>query len=913
MKAVETRISRLMLVATVAAMAACGGGGDNADPPAPTPTPTPAPARYSVGGTLDVVENIAVDSDTNDILQTPFLRNDTLATAQSISASAQIMGHANRAFTGPSIGRNYSGGDVSDFFQVTVAAGQTVELDFIADNTANDLDLYIYNAAGAVVGFSNGVSRSECVSITTAGTYRVEVEAFAGASIYNLRVTAPGAASSCANATSANAGGLIAGELIVATPAASLRAARAATALSTAGLRVLQGTAAPGSASLVALPDDALTRRKALAALGGTTRADSAIAADEATQRLKDTVAYAKQLRASGAFEYVLYNRTLQTTALTGTYPPNDPRYPLQRWHYEQIALPAAMNTLAAMNPQPTVRPIVAVIDTGLVTDHPDFVGQTVPGFDFISNATNAGDGGGIDSNPDDLRSGDSQPSFHGTHVAGTVGAATFDNAGAAGVAPMALIMPIRVLGVGGSGSFYDIVQGIRFAAKLSNDAPAGNQPAKRADVINLSLGADGVACDADTATLFSQVRAQGSIIVVATGNNANRPTATSPVGYPANCAGAIAVSSTDPRRGISYFSNTGSQVAIAAPGGDMRFSTTGTGLADGVFSTVATFSGTTRVPSYGPLQGTSMATPHVAGVMALMRWVNPNITPAQVDTLLAQGALTDEAGAAGKDSDYGWGIVNASKAVQAAIASLGGGGGPPAAGIVEATPTALDFGTSATALEFTLRTTGTTTERVTAVASNRAGITVAATSVDANGLGVYRVTVDRSVLAVGVTTGTVTATTTARTIPIAITLEKRSVSTVANAGPIYVLVIDNATGNVLDQANLQPSNGRYTWSLANVPGGDVLIVAGSDYDNDNIICSRGEVCGAFPVFGANLTPLRLDRNRNDLNFLLAPLGAGNAGAAGAGEANSGQKRKPTPTLASNGSILKVPASAPKE
>jgi serine protease len=915
MKAVDPKITRLLLAAAVLAVSACGGGGGNEDSPSPapvpTPTPSPSPGRFSIGGSLDVVENLTVDSDTNDILQSPFVRNDTLATAQPISASAQVMGHANRAGTGPTIGRNFSGGDVSDFFQVTVAAGQTVELDFIADTNANDLDLYVYDNTGAEVGKSIGVGRSECVTFSAAGTYRIEVEAFAGASIYNLRTTAAGSSGACANATGANS--LIAGELIVATPQASLQAARAATALGTAGLRVLRGATTPGASALVALPEDAVSRRKALAALGGTTRADAAQAADAATQRIKDTVAYAKLLRASGAFEYVLFNRTMKTAALTGTYPPNDTRYPLQRWHYEQIALPAAMNTLAAMNPQPTVRPIVAVVDTGLVADHPDFAGQTVQGYDFIRDAASAGDGNGIDNNPDDLRSGDSQPSFHGTHVAGTVAAATFDGAGAAGVAPMAQIMAIRVLGVGGSGSFYDIVQGIRYAARLSNDS--GTLPAKRADVINLSLGAAGVACDSDTVNLFSTVRAQGSILVVATGNDANRPAATAPVGYPANCAGAIAVSSTDPRRGISYFSNTGSQVGIAAPGGDMRFSTTGTGLADGVYSTIATFSGSSRVPSFGPLQGTSMATPHVAGVMALMRWVNPALTPAQVDTLLAAGSLTDEAGAAGKDSDYGWGIVNASKAVQAAIASLGGGGTPPPAGIVEATPTTLDFGTAATALEFTLRTTGTTTERVTAVTSSLAAVTVAESSVDGTSkLGVYRVTVNRAALPLGVTTATITATTNApRTITVSVTVEKRAVSTVADAGPIYVLAIDNATGTVLDQANLQPSNGRYTWSMTNVPGGELLIVAGSDYDNDNIICSAGEVCGAFPVFGANLTPITLDRNRNDLNFLLAPLGAGNAGAAAAGSTPAGQKRKPTPTLASNGSILKVPASAPKE
>lgn len=911
MKAVDPKITRLLLAAAVLAVSACGGGGGNEDSPSPvpTPTPTPSPGSFSIGGTLEVVENIAVDSDTNDINQDPFVRNDTLGAAQVVTASAQVMGHANKPGTGPLGGRNRSVGDVTDFYAVTVAAGQAVELDFVADTAANDLDLYVYDGANNVVGVSDGTQRSECVRFSSAGAYRIEVRAFAGASIYNLRIAAPGA-SGCTTATSANAGGLIAGELIVATPQASLRAAQATQAVAAGQLRVLRGSVAPGASALLGLPDTASQRRKALAALTGQVQ-PATTDADDDTQRLKDTVEYAKTLRASGAFDYVILNRTVRATALVGAYPPNDARYALQRWHYEQIALPAAMNTLAALSPQPQTRPVVAVLDTGIVADHPDFAGQTVAGFDFISDAANAGDGDSRDNNPDDLRSGDSQPSFHGTHVAGTVAAATFNSVGGAGVAPMAQIMPIRVLGVGGSGTFADIVEGIRYAARLNN--VSGNLPTKAADVINLSLGASGASCDAGTATLFSQVRAQGSIIVVATGNDANRPSSTAPVGYPANCAGAIAVSATTPQRQVSYFSNTGSQVTVAAPGGDMRFSTTGTGSADGIFSTLATFNGNARVPSYGLLQGTSMATPHVAGVMALMRWVNPALTPAHIDTLFAQGALTDEAGAAGRDSDFGWGIVNASKAVQAAIASLSSGT-PPAAGVVEATPTTLDFGTASSSLEFTLRTTGTTTERVNSVNSNNAAFVVAPTSsVDATTkLGVYRVTVNRTTLPLGIATGTIRATTsTGRDLDIAVAVEQRATSTTANAGAIYVLLIDSATGVPVKQANLQPSNGRYTWSMTGVQGGDYLVVAGSDYDNDDIICARGEVCGAFPVYGVNLTPLTVNRNRTDLNFLLAPLGTGTAGAASA--APAGQKRKPTPTLASNGSILKVPASAPKE
>lgn len=915
MKTLVTRPGRLLaLTATALALAACGGGGGDAAPsPTPTPSPTPSPG-FTVGGTLTVVQNLVVDSDTNDPTQAPRVRNGTLDTAQVISASAQVLGSVNLPGRGPA-GPNFAGGDTFDYYRVSVAAGQTIELDFSADPTVNDLDLYIYNAAGNVVGASFDVSRAECVRITTAGEYRIEVEAFGGASLYNLRVTAPGASSTCANATVAGGDtAFAAGELIVGLRENSARAAKSASAMADGRMRVLSGRVAAGQQALLGLPDDAAARRRALTALHGAPAAAPATGIGAAAQRHKDTIAYAKRLRAAGSFDYVMLNHTVQATALVGTFPPNDPRYPLQRWHYEQIALPAAMQLLVNRNPQPTQRPIVAVVDTGIVADHPDLAPQLstqlAPGFDFIRDPASADDGNGIDNNPDDLRSGATQPSFHGSHVAGTIAAATFEGQGAAGVAPMAQLMPLRALGVRGSGSFYDITQAIRYAAGLSNDS--NTLPPRRADVINLSLGAAGVACDADSVTFFGQVRAQGSIVVAATGNDANRPAATAPVGYPANCAGVIAVSATDPKRQVSYYSNTGAQVAIAAPGGDMRFSTTGTGIADGVFSTVATFSDTgARVPTFAPLQGTSMATPHVAGVLALMRWVFPGITPAEVDTLLAQGALTDEAGAPGRDSDFGWGIVNAAKAVQAAINLKDGGAPPTTGGVVEAAPSALDFGTAATALEFTLRTTGATTERVTAVSSNNAAVTVTEGSVDGTSkLGSYRVAVDRTALPVGVTTAVITATTSAaRTLTVQVTVEKLAGGPAASdAGPVYVLVIDAATNIVVAQVDVQAAGGRYVWSANNIRASTIAVVAGTDYDNDGLICSRGEACGAFPVLGVNITPITLTGNRNDLSFLLAPVGAGNAQSASVTRAAAtGQNRLPKPTETSRGSTLNLP------
>ena len=239
--------------------------------------------------------------------------------------------------------------------------------------------------------------------------------------------------------------------------------------------------------------------------------------------------------------------------------------------------------------------------------------------------------------------------------------------------------------------------------------------------MINLSLGAQ-AACPSSVRDVIQQVRAQGVIVVAAAGNNSGQPVST-----PANCQGAIAVSAISYSGALARYSNVGPEVAVTAPGGDQqRQSPVGP---DEIFSTHATFgtSSTTRTPNYVGLQGTSMATPHVAGVMALMRAVNPIITPAEVDTLFASGSLTDDIGASGRDTQFGFGMINALKAITAA-----NGGTPPPAGLptLALSATRLEFGMVQTQLPITLtRINGSTDSFATATdsAANLGAVTVTA------------------------------------------------------------------------------------------------------------------------------------------------------------------------------------------
>ncbi len=339
---------------------------------------------------------------------------------------------------------------------------------------------------------------------------------------------------------------------------------------------------------------------------------------------------------------------------------PNDPSYGSQ-WHYGAMSLPAAWDLTTGAN-----SPIVAVIDTGK-TAHPDLSGRFVGGYDFISSSTTAKDGNGRDSDATDV--GDSgtcngvtrSSSWHGTHVAGTIGASTNNGVGVAGVNWNARILPIRVLGRCG-GSTADIIDAIRWSGGMSvAGVPANANPAK---VINMSLGGSlsaGQTCatnDTATQNAINDVTARGVSVVVAAGNS-NKDTATF---TPASCNNTITVAALNRSNGKAYYSNYGSYVDVAAPGGDTQSDTNGNGvLDDGVLSTLRNSAGTAYTYTY--YQGTSMATPHVAGLVSLMLARNSSLTPAQILTKLKSTATALSSSQCSQGC--GAGLVNALKAVQ--------------------------------------------------------------------------------------------------------------------------------------------------------------------------------------------------------------------------------------------------------
>ncbi len=343
---------------------------------------------------------------------------------------------------------------------------------------------------------------------------------------------------------------------------------------------------------------------------------------------------------------------------------PSDPRYN-ELWHYYEAT--GGLNTPPAWDISTGAGTVVAILDTG-ITSHPDLNANVLPGYDMISSARTANDGNGRDSDP--LDTGDavaanecgagsraSGSSWHGTHVAGTVAAVANNGTGIAGVAYDAKLLPVRVLGKCG-GSTADIADAMIWAAGgRVPGVPVNPNPAQ---VINLSLGGGG-SCGRTTQNAIDTAVRLGATVVVAAGNsNVDARNAT-----PANCRNVVTVAATGRSGGKASYSNFGANVDVAAPGGDQR-----TGRSDGVLSTLNTGRSGPAQPSYAYYQGTSMATPHVAGAAALLYAVKPDISPAEVETALTETARRFP----NRCNACGSGIVDA----EAALLAVAPGGGNP-------------------------------------------------------------------------------------------------------------------------------------------------------------------------------------------------------------------------------------------
>jgi len=311
---------------------------------------------------------------------------------------------------------------------------------------------------------------------------------------------------------------------------------------------------------------------------------------------------------------------------------PDDPDYPRQ-WHFSMINLAAAWQYGIGDGV------VVAVLDSGINPNGRDgFGGRVLSGYNALLDLP--------------LRWQDFNG--HGTHVAGTIGQETGNSRGCAGVAPAASLLPVKVLGRLGYGTRAALAAGIVWATDHG------------AQIINMSLGETEPSEAVRDAVAYAHAR--GVTMIAAAGNDSDETTL-APVRYPAAFPQVIAVAAVDATGTRAWYSNAGPEIVIAAPGGDTRADGDRDGYPDGVVQeTFETGMGFVR-GAIGwrsrPLQGTSMAAPHVAGTAALIKALRPDWGPDEIKQALTHTAV--DLGAAGGDVRYGAGLLDAAAAVSLA------------------------------------------------------------------------------------------------------------------------------------------------------------------------------------------------------------------------------------------------------
>jgi subtilisin family serine protease len=286
---------------------------------------------------------------------------------------------------------------------------------------------------------------------------------------------------------------------------------------------------------------------------------------------------------------------------------PNDSYYGSQ-WYLPKIASADAWTRTTG-----SAAVVIAVVDSGVYAAHPDLAGKLVPGWSFLKNNADTSDTTG-----------------HGTEVSGAMAAATNNGIGVAGVSWSSVVMPLAVVEATSFAAYSDIAAAIQYAVD------------HKVRVINVSIGGTAASTTLQNAVDYAWNR--GAMVFAAAMNSG-----VATPNYPGACNHAIAVSATDEGDGLAAFSNYGSWLTLSAPGTDILTTMNGGG--------------------YGYVNGTSFASPIAAGVAALVLAANPQLTSQQVVDILKQSA--DHPGAAGFDPYYGWGRVNAGRAVQLAIPAV--------------------------------------------------------------------------------------------------------------------------------------------------------------------------------------------------------------------------------------------------
>jgi serine protease len=825
--------------------AGCGsGGGSSGGGPA-----VPPPLAGAASGQLNVPPG-------NELEIEP---NDTVLQAQAAALSSIVAGRASETDSGFQLP---SGNRIQDLYRLTASEQVRVVLTIAEDDRlANDLDLFLLDSNGVVLQVSEARNTGiELLETGAGGTYLIGIRAFAGSSAYTISFRTLSSLPSDAGIEIFPPGvEIVPGEVVVKRKAAPTKQAPDSAAFALKHGLTRSGQE-PSEIEMMTLdPSETAAEELSRKSTGSSSLRQNKERHPTSEQnglrsRTYDSI---RRLRLDPDVDYAHSNYRLKPRLI-----PNDTSYPIQ-WHYDQVFLAEAWDITTGSDSI-----IVAVIDTGVV-DHPDLQARIIAGYDFISDPAVAGDGNGRDPDPTDAgddASGPGRHSYHGTHVAGTIGAVTNNGVGVAGVTWQTKIMPLRVLGKGG-GSSFDLAEALKYAAGLPNIS--GTLPPQRAHVINMSLGA--CAQNPTERLAIEAARSAGVILVAAAGNNrAGEPGC--PAGtleYPASYDGVVSVAAVDILQNPARYSSFGPRIDVAAPGGDLISGTdvNGDGNPDGVLSTWR--NSLTGQNGYAFANGTSMATPHVTGIVALMLAVNPRLTALDFKLLLAgthqktMRRITRDLGPPARDNDTGHGLLNAAQAVRAALEV--DGGPQSSAPILTVSTSQLNFDTGLDVITFSVNNAGSGTLFVNSVTGDVPWLIVTPPSGTAPFS--LRARVDRGGLPPGTHTGRITIASNTSQNPQAIvdvTVKAGGVGA-GNVGSIFVLILAAQTFTTLEAT--ETSIGQdYGFAIPAIPPGSYIVVAGTDRDNNGFICEEEDACGIYP----DLITITSGQNTPAINFTVA-------------------------------------------
>jgi len=819
-----SKIQVLLIFFTLLSLVACSSGSDNG---ATKNTPT-----FAVSGTITIEPNSAIDADvmeSNELQE----QNNSFDTPQFISNPVILGGYLSGNEGEYQTGESYYK-DTKDFFRVSLLKGQQIRLTtFLADpeSTSINVDLFLRPENDQAVDAGNlsfDNSSTQTLSVIQEGVYIIELSAQEDNSspmLYTLSVSQTLFSGGGVQTSMLNTN-FVSGEVLVKfkkkTAIKSLSSTQQEPPQIITKHNLLHQRNVGGLATVYKLEQLSASRSMTFeSALSNTPLASELNAKWQ-------TLNVIEQLKLDSSVLIAEPNYIYKATAVT---PRTNDSELSRQWNLPMIQIPAAWEASTGAGV------VIAVIDTGIDANHLDLKNNIgIDGYDFISDPSAAGDGDGLDSDPNDTG-----VFFHGSHVAGILAAEGDNNLGVAGVAYNATLMPLRVLGTNNEGANSDIANAILYAAGLEN--ASGTIPSKKADIINLSLGGPDRSFVLEQA--INAALEEGLIIIAAAGNDGSSASF-----YPAAFDGVVGVSSVTDNKTLSTFSNHGTYIDVTAPGGTGLGDSLLDGFQDGILSTF-------MASEYVEYVGTSMATPHVAGVAALMKSLNTNLEQSSFTAALASGALTDDL--ANREL-FGSGLINAAKAVNWALTEQGEAIILPSLSIF---PTQFGFVGANTISSLFLDNPGSGSINIISISPSDDWIEVSefdADSVDESGLGKYRVRVNNTVLDINsVNSGDISilykiddGDVKVLTIDV---FNSNSVQTDSSVGALFVSLYhidENAEGKPLVRFALVgsiKSDNQYSYSFPRVPNGEYLLKAGTNNDLDAETFDNGEAKGQYPPF----------------------------------------------------------------